>query len=58
MQTEILEHLDPIEKKGFRREAGSEEFREGWIREGLSRYRGVLKPIPKANDFASSIKVI
>ena len=46
------------ERAQARGPAGSEEFREGWIREGLSRYRGVLKPIPKANDFASSIKVI
>lgn len=28
------------ERARARRPAGSEEFREGWIREGLSRYRG------------------
>ncbi len=61
MQTEILENLDPIEKK--------ELGREGVRRVQRKQDPGRLTPIPKdfetdryadaakANDFASSIKV-
>lgn len=46
MQTEILEHLDPIEKKGLGREG-----RPGLVRRVQRRLDpGRLKPIPRETD--------